>query len=675
MAITTTTLKLCSIPELSIDYTNTLDFANITNQINFFTSRLQRSFVSKISTDSTKQTIIIEADLNEINNCDYLFFSDAFGKFYFYFITSKKYKTSSTTELFLELDVYQTYLFDFTLKDSFVDRCHVNRWTSNGYPAPNNIIEEGLEFGEHIITKIDKLYPLGSNYLITATNPLGTLGENTPPITDDEKEINREFGFNPSNPIPEWPSDNGGGENPNIPEPPENSAQTSENSLTPNDKNNIIFNYQDSFSSSSAYVYDYYIPLTAGEYGISKPNTEEDWIAEMGSKIYDFGDTIITNNNQSIYNPIRVSYKTNPNVIKDCTVHMKGSGLLPSGGIIRESNYDPRKFLLTGNFGNWVILKYPTIFSNNLQYYDYLLIGFMKEPFTKSVGDIIQPFEVIGETGDIPFLTGSKKGIYFKYFNDYIDKIENYFGPYDIRVLWKGFKFGPQMFREKPGNLDEFTTTNEVFGDDVYIPCKIGNVGAGSGNQYKILNNLTTTQNVNTFLVAPNDCVVECAASKVGNEIKTEFSQMIKTTLYASHYSYNYVILKFSSTIKMVIYGLSFFNVKEGDILEKGDIIGTFRNLQYMSNTNVGNTDKNFNLYTPLFNPTLIGPYVTPLPYLTIYPAAGLGNTTPQWGILTPEQLLLKDKEELDNIYREKVLSDPNLIPLLNVLNQEEKIE
>lgn len=676
MAITTTTLKLCSIPELSIDYTNTLDFANITNQINFFTSRLQRSFVSKISTDSTKQTIIIEADLNEINNCDYLFFSDAFGKIYFYFITSKKYKTSSTTELFLELDVYQTYLFDFTLKDSFVDRCHVNRWTSNGYPAPNNIIEEGLEFGEHIITKIDKLYPLGSNYLITATNPLGTLGENTPPITDDEKEINREFGFNPSNPIPEWPSDNGDNNFPDqpdeIPDPVPDTGSTPNYPLS--NKDYIGFNHMTTVSAgtgSNSSTITPKLPISSGEYGLTFPNSEEEWIDRIG-KDYMYGNFIYTKNYQPIYPPF-VSIRKTRSIETTWQVMEIGNGIPTHSSTKTPSTTNTAdKYILRVNYGNFIILRYTTYYyPGSTTGYGYCLIGFMQNQSTLTVGQSVKLNTVLGNTGDISFLNGENhKGLYIKFFNDHHKTIQQLLKPFDERVKWTGFKFGAGMYDKTPGNLENFTKTNELFGTNVYIPCRIGNKSTVSG--WDIVQNLTSNQNVNTYLVAPTDCLVIGAGIKAGENINLPFVNVAMNGVGNTNSDiYNYVMIKMGS-YTMLITGLSFINVKAGDIVEKGNIIGTYNYYWFSRKLSQQNL-----MPITVFQDVTTSTSLTRLQYLEEYPSVGnpTATKTPQWGILTTEQLLLKDKEELDNIYKEKVLSDSNLIPLLNVLNQEEKIE
>lgn len=64
---------------------------------------------------------------------------------YFYFINRVEYVNENTVGIELELDVLQSYMFDWSLKECFVERQHT---------ATDNIgehtVDEGLELGEHI---------------------------------------------------------------------------------------------------------------------------------------------------------------------------------------------------------------------------------------------------------------------------------------------------------------------------------------------------------------------------------------------------------------------------------------------------------------------------------------------------------------------------------------------
>ena len=74
---------------------------------------------------------------------NYLIFNNGFKDMYC-FITSKEYISSEVTQINFEVDVLNTYLFDFEIKKSFVERkrCSLDEITD---------YDEGLEIGEHEI--------------------------------------------------------------------------------------------------------------------------------------------------------------------------------------------------------------------------------------------------------------------------------------------------------------------------------------------------------------------------------------------------------------------------------------------------------------------------------------------------------------------------------------------
>lgn len=68
------------------------------------------------------------------------------GKWRYYFVLDKVYKSPSCTELVVELDVMQTYQFDWDIPACFVEREHVTDDTIGV-----NLLDEGLELGEYVM--------------------------------------------------------------------------------------------------------------------------------------------------------------------------------------------------------------------------------------------------------------------------------------------------------------------------------------------------------------------------------------------------------------------------------------------------------------------------------------------------------------------------------------------
>ena len=139
-------VKLCQ-GVLENDYKNTLDFANLEEQSAYF-----ESLVAKTYTDyyymKKDGTITVGENIDNIINCNYLFYkNNGFTtKTYYCFITGMEYISENSTRITFVTDVYQTWLFDFSFKPSFIEREHVNDDTIGLHTVPEN-----FETGEYIM--------------------------------------------------------------------------------------------------------------------------------------------------------------------------------------------------------------------------------------------------------------------------------------------------------------------------------------------------------------------------------------------------------------------------------------------------------------------------------------------------------------------------------------------
>lgn len=175
-------IDLYSIPELDQEYKNTFDFTNGTSQTNYFLSKLGISlyggdtanvgFINYMYVRDNK--IKIEANIDALLGYNYLSFcNNTSGRTYYAFITSKEYISDKVTQINYEIDVMQTYMFDYTLMDCLVDRCHVNRW--NGGLPTNEIVSENLPIGDAMEIGRDNIYDLSTNFIISSSSPLGDM--------------------------------------------------------------------------------------------------------------------------------------------------------------------------------------------------------------------------------------------------------------------------------------------------------------------------------------------------------------------------------------------------------------------------------------------------------------------------------------------------------------------
>ena len=144
-------LWLCKT-NLENDYKNTLTFSSKANQRNYFvgdpTDPTSHGVSTKMYTDYTylriENAIKVDDFIETIDTNNYLVILNN-NKYYYYFITSMDYIDEQTTKIHIELDVMQTYFFDITYTNTFVEREHVVNDT-----AGNHTIPEGLETGEYI---------------------------------------------------------------------------------------------------------------------------------------------------------------------------------------------------------------------------------------------------------------------------------------------------------------------------------------------------------------------------------------------------------------------------------------------------------------------------------------------------------------------------------------------
>lgn len=153
-----TEVHLLNVP-LENDYIHTLYFDTRLEQEVYFLSKKGHSDVTLSSfynlTYQRKDGFIrIPAQYdNVLKYCNYVMYrNNAYSTRWFYaFITDIKYANDGRTDIFIETDVFQTWLFDYTVKPSFVEREHVDIDI-----AGLNTVPERLELGDYICNKHTK---------------------------------------------------------------------------------------------------------------------------------------------------------------------------------------------------------------------------------------------------------------------------------------------------------------------------------------------------------------------------------------------------------------------------------------------------------------------------------------------------------------------------------------
>lgn len=144
-------------------YQNTLYWQNNsagkTAQQTFFigtpavpSSYVKYTFTNQYYSRHTKGSIRVQVLADNVLDCNYLVFQNSSfgaGKYFYAFITSVEYINNSVTQINFELDVIQTWYFDYEIEPCFVERMHTA--TDVKY---ENIVPEPVEPGEYIYQNI-----------------------------------------------------------------------------------------------------------------------------------------------------------------------------------------------------------------------------------------------------------------------------------------------------------------------------------------------------------------------------------------------------------------------------------------------------------------------------------------------------------------------------------------
>lgn len=145
-----TIIRLLHNVPVEPSYNHTIYFDSEAKQTAYFITKQKRSFPKNTYQRHTRNTMKVAVLADEIYDCNYLMFQNtAYGNKWFYaFITSVEYVSNVSSLITYQIDVLQTWLFDFTLGQCFVERQHS---TSDGYFE--NLVPENLDLGDYTIEK------------------------------------------------------------------------------------------------------------------------------------------------------------------------------------------------------------------------------------------------------------------------------------------------------------------------------------------------------------------------------------------------------------------------------------------------------------------------------------------------------------------------------------------
>lgn len=133
---------------LDNSYDHTIYFVNKQAQYNYFYSKKKVEFTQNYYQRVERGYFKADINAEQLYDVSYMMFRNtAFGDRWFYaFVTSAEYVNNRVTRIGFELDVMQTWMFDYTLLESWVEREHIAHDTIG-----NNIVPENLNVGDYMI--------------------------------------------------------------------------------------------------------------------------------------------------------------------------------------------------------------------------------------------------------------------------------------------------------------------------------------------------------------------------------------------------------------------------------------------------------------------------------------------------------------------------------------------
>ncbi len=154
------TIKLLQDVPLDNTYNHTIYFASKQAQSDYFAGKVLRTFNEHSYVRINRGRIRLQTYTENVYTCNYLMFQNtAFGDKWFYaFIKSCEYVNNITTEFEFEIDVMQTWMFDYTLGECFVEREHA----ITDSPG-DNLQPEPVACGEYVFNNYDVAFNLSSD--------------------------------------------------------------------------------------------------------------------------------------------------------------------------------------------------------------------------------------------------------------------------------------------------------------------------------------------------------------------------------------------------------------------------------------------------------------------------------------------------------------------------------
>ena len=160
-----TVIRILKDCPLDTTYEHTLYFTAELTQVSYFQGLTKYTLTQQSYQRVNRGRMRVAVQAENLYDCNYLMFQNSsFGSKWFYaFIKSVEYVNNVTSEIEFEIDVMQTWFFDYSLGMCFVEREHSS--TDN---IGDNLVPENLETGEYVSDDFDASGVLGGKSIVVA---------------------------------------------------------------------------------------------------------------------------------------------------------------------------------------------------------------------------------------------------------------------------------------------------------------------------------------------------------------------------------------------------------------------------------------------------------------------------------------------------------------------------
>ena len=162
-----TVIRILKDCPLDTTYEHTIFFTSESGQVSYFQGLTKYTLTQQTYQRVQRGKMRVAIQAENLYDCNYLMFQNSsFGTKWFYaFIKSVEYVNNVTSEIEFEIDVMQTWFFDYSLGMCFVEREHSA--TDN---IGDNLVPENLETGEYVSDDFDATGKLGGKSIVVAAN-------------------------------------------------------------------------------------------------------------------------------------------------------------------------------------------------------------------------------------------------------------------------------------------------------------------------------------------------------------------------------------------------------------------------------------------------------------------------------------------------------------------------